>query len=426
MAEMAGPIYTPAAPTAAPASPKRVPSPGVALGALTGLNLLNYIDRYVPFAVLPSIIAALHLTDAKAGSLQTLFMITFALVSPAAGWLGDRGPRFQLAAAGVLIWSAATFASGLAPTFGALMIARTVIGVGEASYTVVTPSLLSDFYPRGRRNRALSIFYAAIPGGQVGARLGWRWAFFVAGAPGALLATLLLFLRDPPRGVLDGLDGTTKPPALSLREAARELVRRRSFVFNTIAQTIYTFAMGGLAAWMPTYFIRDRHVSAAVAATVFGAVLCAAGFIGTLAGGKLGDAFAARRRDGHFLLSGASLCASLPFTLLAVLAASPAIFWPAMFLTLTLLFLNLGPLNAAMANVLPANLRSRGVGANTFSIHIFGDAPSPWLIGLASDHIGLRIPVIAMGGLLVVGGLVLLAGRAALVRDLESAQAAQA
>jgi MFS family permease len=237
---------------------------------------------------------------------------------------------------------------------------------------------------------------------------------------------LLLFLRDPPRGVLDGLAGATTPPALSFGEAARELLRRRSFVFNTVGQTIYTFAMGGLAAWMPTYFIRDRHVSAPVAATVFGGVLCAAGFIGTLAGGKLGDLFAARRRDGHFLLSGVSLCASLPFTLLAVLASSPAIFWPAMFLTLTLLFLNLGPLNAAMANVLPANLRSRGVGANTFSIHIFGDAPSPWLIGLASDHIGLRIPVIAMGGLLVVGGLVLLAGRAALVRDLEAAQVAQA
>lgn len=412
--------------------PRGVPSPAVALAALTSLNLLNYIDRYVPFAVLPAIIAALHLTDARAGSLQTLFMLTFSLVSPAAGWIGDRGPRFRIAAFGVLVWSAATFASGLAPTFAALMLARSFIGVGEASYTVVTPSLLSDFYPYERRGRALAVFYAAIPvgaalgyviGGQIGARLGWRWAFFVAGAPGALLALLLLALRDPARGSQDASAPQNAPGPTSIRDTARELFRRPSWVANTAGQTIYTFAMGGLAAWMPTYFIRVRHLSQASATTVFGGVLLAAGFIGTLAGGKLGDALASRRADGHFLLSGASLCASLPFTLVAVLAPSPAMFWPAMFITLTLLSLNFGPLNAAMANVLPAELRSRGVAANTFAIHMFGDAPSPWIIGIASDRFGLRAPVLATAFVLVVAGIVLLGSRRALVRDLAMAQA---
>ena len=189
--------------------PARLPSARTALLVLTGINLFNYLDRYVLGAVLPAMTTALGISDAEAGSLPTVFILTFALVSPLAGWLGDRQPRFRLAAIGVFVWSLATFASGLAQTFAALVVARAITGVGEASYTVVTPSLLSDFYPPDRRGRVLAFFYAAIPigsaagfvvGGEVNAHWGWRAAFFVAGAPGAALAAVLLGFRDPPRG----------------------------------------------------------------------------------------------------------------------------------------------------------------------------------------------------------------------------------
>ena len=122
----------------------------------------------------------------------------------------------------MLVWSAATFGSGLAPTYLALVVARALTGVGEASYTVVTPSLVSDFYPAARRGRALAIFYAAIPvgsalgyvlGGAINARFGWRWAFFMAGMPGMALALPLLFLRDPQRGALDARGNAQAPPA---------------------------------------------------------------------------------------------------------------------------------------------------------------------------------------------------------------------
>ena len=208
-----------------------------ALAVLTGLNFLNYVDRFIPAAVMPSIIAALHLKDSQAGSLSTLFILSYSLVSPVAGWLADRKPRFQLAAVGVFVWSLATFGSGLAPTFLALVVARALTGVGEASYVVVTPSLVSDYYPPARRGRALAIFYAAIPvgsalgyvlGGAINARFGWRWAFFLAGAPGAALAFALLFLRDPPRGAMDVAKlPTTVPAALPATRRRRQLSLRR-------------------------------------------------------------------------------------------------------------------------------------------------------------------------------------------------------
>ena len=413
--------------------PRRVlPSPRAALAILTGLNLLNYLDRSVPAAMMPSIIAALHLTDAQAGSLGTLFILTYSVISPMSGWLGDRRPRFQLAAVGVFIWSLATFASGLAPTYAALVFARALTGVGEASYTVVTPSLVSDFYPAARRGRALAIFYAAIPvgsalgyvlGGFMNAHFGWRWAFFIAGVPGMLLAITLLFLRDPPRGALDV--GTRAAEGPIARPSLRPLLRIPSFVYNTVAQIIYTFVIGGLAIWMPTYFVRVRHIPLATADLTFGGVLALAGLVGTLIGGRLGDRLAARHPAGHFLLSGASLILSLPFALIGVISPTPAIFWPAMFVALTFLFLNTGPLNAAMANVLPAPLRGWGFAINTMSIHLLGDAASPSVIGFASDRVGLALPVMVTAALPILAGLVLLAGRRALAQDLQARSAAQ-
>ncbi len=242
---------------------------GVALGLLTGLNVLNYTDRYVGAAVLPLMLASFALSDAQGGLLQSIFIITYALVSPLAGWLGDRRRRLPLAAVGVLVWSAATVASGLAPTYALLLVARALIGVGEASYAVVTPSLLSDLYPPDRRGRALAVFYAAIPagtalgyvlGGTVGETVGWRAAFFIAGVPGALLGLSLLLLREPRRGAFDAAGGPSTP--LGFAASVRALRARPSYVYNTTAQVIYTFAMGGLATWMPTYFVRERRYEA--------------------------------------------------------------------------------------------------------------------------------------------------------------------
>jgi MFS family permease len=403
-------------------------SPRVILGSLTTLNALNYLDRYVSAATLPLILADLAISDAQGGLLQSLFIVAYALACGPAGWLGDFGNRLRLVSTGVFVWSAATVASGLAPTYGWLLLARAVIGIGEASYAVVTPSLLSDCYPAERRARVLGVFYAAIPigsalgyivGGLIGEAYGWRAAFFVAGAPGAALAFLLLLLTEPTRGAQDSAHGPTTPR--SLAPSLRALLSRRSYIVNTVAQIIYTFSMGGLATWMPTYFVRERGLPLSSASTIFGLILVVAGFAGTLLGGRISATVARRYPGADFIVSGWSLAASLVFTLLALLAPQPVVFWPAMFVTLLLVFVNIGPLNAAMANVLPAELRARGFAVTALLIHLLGDAASPWIIGAVSDQIGLLVPVLVTGCLLSVAGVVLFAGRATLETDLSAA-----
>src|SRR5204863_9562221 len=115
----------------------------------------------------------------------------------------------------------------------------------------------------------------------VGEHVGWRAAFFVAGAPGMALAFVLLALVEPPRGARDTVAPGPATP-LAVGASLRALVSRRSWLSNTVAQVIYTFAMGGLATWMPTYFVRERGIPLATAASTFGLVLVAAGFLGTL------------------------------------------------------------------------------------------------------------------------------------------------
>jgi len=407
------------------------PAARTALAVLTGVNLLNYIDRYIPAGALPLILVAFGASDAQGGLLQSLFMFPYAIVSPLAGALGDRTRRFGVAGVGVLIWSVATFASGLAPTFTVLMIARVVIGIGEASYSVVTPPLLGDYYPPEKRTSVLTTFYAALPmgsalgfvvGGVIGSRFGWRWAFLLAGIPGLALAVALLVFRDPPRTGRTPQTGTPvdATPA-SGTPGWRTLLGYPSYVLNVLSQTIYTFAIGGLAAWMPTYFYRERGLPLSQATLIFGGIVCVAGFVGTIAGGKLCDAVARRSPVATFTVPGVSLILSAPLTWLAILSPTPIVFWPAMFLTLMLLFVNTGPLNAAMTNVLPGAVRARGFGACTMAIHLLGDALSPVLIGFASSRMGLRLPVVATGLLPVAAGLVLLGSRAAFARDLRRA-----
>ncbi|HYO71180.1 MAG TPA: MFS transporter, partial [Archangium sp.] len=164
-----------------------------ALLILSLINLVNYLDRYIVTVALPYNKQDFQLTNTPAGYLGSFFMLVFMLASPVSGFLGDRLPRRYLVAAGVLLWSLATGASGLATTFAALMVARACVGIGEAGYGAVAPSIISDLFPREQRTRVLSFFYIAIPvgaaagyglGGWLSEAYSWHMAFFVGGAPG--------------------------------------------------------------------------------------------------------------------------------------------------------------------------------------------------------------------------------------------------
>src|SRR6185295_1547536 len=180
------------------------------------------------------------------------------------------------------------------------------VGVGEASYATISPSLISDTYPAARRNNALTIFYVAIPvgaalgyivGGQVAAHWGWRWAFIWAGVPGLLLALVLLPFREPARGQADGNSALVKPKVADILK----LFRLGNYNLVVWGYTAYTFALGAFAVWGPSFLERVHGVPKETAATFFGAVLVVTGLVGTLAGGFLATAWQKRNPAGYAL-----------------------------------------------------------------------------------------------------------------------------
>ncbi len=186
---------------------------GRGLFVLTVINLLNYLDRFIPSAVLPQMKASgIVSTDFQLGFLAPGFVVVYMLAAPAFGYLGDRRSRTRPIAIGVALWSLATMWSGLARSYWELFASRAAVGIGEAAYATISPALLADYYPPARRGRIFAIFYMAIPvgaalgyvvGGVVSQAWGWRAAFFVAGLPGLILALSVLRLPDPPRGAME-------------------------------------------------------------------------------------------------------------------------------------------------------------------------------------------------------------------------------
>ncbi len=405
----------------------------LSLALLFGVNFLNYIDRQVIFAVQVLIQHDFSLTDAQLGTLGSAFMIVYMAASPITGYLADRWPRQWFVSAGVGLWSLATGAAGLAGDYWHLMTARAAVGIGEAGYATVSPGLLSDLFPPSMRGRIMSIFYMATPvgsalgivlGGYLGEHYGWRTAFMAVGLPGLLAALAALWLPDPPRGALDGgaSKGATRPGLADYRK----LLEIPSFLINTAGMAAYTFSMGGLIAWMPTYFVRERGMRLDEATFKFGAISVAAGVLGTIAGGWLGDRLQRRIPGAYFLLSGCGLALGVPCAIASVAVAEPTISWSLLFLAEFFLFLNTGPLNAALVNVVPAGMRGTAFACNIFFIHLLGDVPSPPLIGMLSDHFGLARAVILASLPMGLGSIIYLAGRRAYARDLERARAPEA
>ena len=362
---------------------------------LTGLNLFNYLDRFVLAAVLGPLKSDLQLNDGDAGFISTAFMLGYFVTSPFFGYLGDRFPRKWLTAAGVFVWSLGTILSGLAPSYGALLACRVLIGLGEASYATLAPGWLADLFTAEKRNNALTIFYVAIPvgsalgyvlGGLVEHAYGWRWAFGLAGAPGLLLAAALAFLPEPARGATEtnagAADGHGKLPAW--RDIGG-IFRLADYNLTLLGYTAYTFALGAFGVWGPLFLVRQHGLANHNADTFFGAVLVVAGLVGTLLGGFAASRWQRRNPAGYALTLGWSATAGAPLALAAFLAPGAPAAMTLLGLAMFALFLPTGPINTLLLESVPVTLRASAMAMSIFIIHLFGDLWSPWIIGQLAD-----------------------------------------
>lgn len=364
---------------------------------LFSLNLLNYIDRQILFSVFPLIKADLNLSDAQLGVLASAFMFVYMLAAPFVGFIADRSPRQYVVSVCAFLWSSATMLSGAAGNYFHLFAARSFIGIGEAGFTSVSPSFLAERFPPEKRACVLAAFGLALPagsalgyllGGFLGLHFGWRSAFFIVGLPGAFAAAYAAFKLKDKRNFSITNNG---PKILNYLA----LLKNKPFLFVCLAQAMGTFTLGGLAAWMPTYMHRYFDFSVAQAGTVFGALTITAGAAGTFLGGFIADKLLKKTKKAYYFVSAASFIAALPFGIAGALCADSKIALILFAAAIMLVFMQTGPLNAAIVNLTDVKIRSMAFAVNIFIIHALGDAISPALVGGTSDMFSLKTAVAA-------------------------------
>ena len=403
---------------------------------LTGLNFVNYLDRFIVAAVLPRIQEDLNLSNSEGGLLATVFLLGYFVTSPLFGMLGDRMPRKYLIAAGVATWSIATVASGLSDSLVTLIIARAFVGIGEASYATLAPTIIDDISPPEKKGRMLAIFFVAIPigsaagyllGGYVQKVWGWREAFFIGGGPGIVLALLCLALVEPKRKLQTARDATM----LSIMRALAKIKQYRRAVLGYCA---HTAGIGAFAYWAPKFLsarfgdqFADPLTATATAQMIaerkeailntanfyFGVITVLAGAIGTVIGGRMADRAlrglppipidADHEHHANKLAANEQLkvCAigvgiAFPLAVAAFLVPSAWMFFALAGIAEIGLFMSTAPINAILLRTAPAVMRASAMAVAIFAIHLFGDLWSPPLVGLFLDHLPLTLAMMSL------------------------------
>lgn len=345
---------------------------------------------------MPAIQRDLGFSDTQLGALGSAFIFAYIFLSPLFGVLGDRGSRNKLMAVGVGLWSVATAYTGIAHSYLGQMAARVGVGVGEASYSVISPSSIADHYPPERRGRAFAIYAGAIPigsamgyllGGILEARFGWEKAFFIVGLPGLILATLLFVLQEPVRG---SSDNEVAHERKTIKNVLAELRANGSYVSIVAGYTAYTFVLGGLAFWMPSFIVRYFDISLEKGNIIFGGITVAGGFIGTLIGGWWSDRMESRSGNGSLKVAVSACLISVPLFAVILQQTNFNVFCVLLFILEVFLFMCISPIEAVSVNVVRPHIRATATAVSVFTIHCFGDGISRVLIGTLSDSVGLK------------------------------------
>ena len=387
-----------------------------ALVLLTALNFVNYIDRYILPGVQEQIKHEFLISDERIGALTFWFMIAYMLTAPVTGFLGDRFPRKPMIVVAALFWSAVNFFTATVHNYASLNLRHAALGIGEASFGIFAPALLSDFYPPEQRNRVLTIFNLAIPvgaalgylvGGTVGEHYGWRMSFIVSAIPGAILAFLILFwMKEPVRGKgeKDELRSNARAEAeayagwlprwlvyvLVYLNQLKINLGKPAYLASILGYAAVTFSLGGISWWMPSFLQRVGGRSQSNAAFLMGAITVVTGLLGTITGGIIAQRWSRKTSKALYLVPAISAALAVPPALVCFFGPKPLTI-PSLAIAVFLIFLGTGPVNAATVNAVRPEIRATALAGQLFVIHALGDAISPRIIGAVSDRSTLNL-----------------------------------
>lgn len=389
----------------------------VTLWMLTFVNLICYLDRFIIASVSPKIQEEFQLTHAQTGMFMSAFMVGYMLTSPLFGYYGDRRSRPLLMGIGVLIWSMATLMSGWVNFFIPLLVARVMVGVGEASFATLAPPFIRDgLKDEATINRALAIFYISLPlgaaigymwGGWMADHYHWRWAFYLGSIPGFAVTYYVATLKEP-------AIRTRQLCEVPFVQSFKDLWHNRDYRLAVGGYIAQTFALGGFSAWAPQYGVDVLHVSLTESSFKVGASTLVSGLIGTLIGGKWGHLFL---RNGADRTGPEAVAAFSKFSAWTSVIATPLSIWAfhatsfnefilALFIVQVAIFGALAPINTAILAAVPSAMSAMAFAVSIFLIHALGDVISPPMVGWLTDRMPMSDAMLILVTALALSGVI--------------------
>lgn len=383
------------------------------VGVLCFVNLINYMDRFTIAGVLTDIQEHFQIGDDEGGLLQTAFVLSYMICAPVFGYLGDRYSRKWIMALGVFLWSTTTLLGSFMNHFGWFITFRALVGIGEASYSTIAPTIISDLFVGDMRSKMLALFYFAIPVGSgfgyiVGSETAkffgnWVWALRVTPVLGVIAVVLIALLRDPERGASEG---THHMQATSYSEDIKAITRNPSFMLSTAGFTCVAFVAGALAWWGPKFIYLglvsqpgNENITLNDVSFIFGAITMTTGIIGVPLGSYLSQRFNRKypRADPYICAVGLILSAPLLAGAMLTVSANATLAYVLIFFGELALNLNWAIVADILLYVVVPTRRSTAEAFQILISHAFGDAGSPYFVGVISEAIKRLLRLSAIG-----------------------------
>ena len=362
-----------------------------ALGVLTAVYVLNFLDRTLIYILFTPIKKEMAFSDLQLALLGTTsFVIFYTLLGIPFGRLADRASRKTIIACGLAIWSLFSGLTGFANSFWTLFFCRVMVGVGEATLGPAALSLLSDYFPPRMRATVQSVYASGIAiggglafflGGTIGQLYGWRWAFYMLGFPGLLLAVLVFFLREEPRGKTDSVEYTSSD--------WKVLFRSPKLRYLYLGYALFGLASNNLGIWVPTFFVRVHHMSILMIGTAAGILSIVIGIPAMILGGYYSDRFSRLFTGGRMAFTAYAALASIPLWLALLFTNNIAMLVAVNIVLYALALMWVGPATADVSDIAGPNLRGLGIGIFFSTVNIVAYGIGSPLIGKLSDSLGV-------------------------------------
>jgi MFS family permease len=378
--------------------PARPAGAGYALAVLFFINLMNFFDRQILGAVGEDVRKEWSLSDTALGLLGTAFTLLYAFVGVPLGRLADRKDRRLILSAGVFVWSLLTAVSGAARNFPQMVAARLGVGVGEATCSPASTSLIGDLFPGARRARAVALWMLGLPlglglangtGGWIAQNWGWRSAFYLAAVPGILCAIAALFIKEPARGMLEQhAVGERRRPG----SPYKLVLSIPTLWWIIVSGALHNFNMYALGAFLVPFLIRYHGTTTATAGNIAMVVYGLSGMLGLYGGGVAADALYKRRVDGRLLVSTASIVLATPPMFLALQQprGSVVAFSLLMGLGIGVMYGYYATVYSAIHDVVEPSLRGTAMALYFCAMYLLGASLGPLGTGVASDYYTMK------------------------------------